>query len=323
MSDAETLIFAYALDGRGGASPLAWTDLPALSADRAVWIHLNLDSALARRWLAERGDMPDLAAETLFHEETRPRCLAIDDGLLLNLRGVNLDPLSDPEDMVSIRLFSDSRRIVSVGRRRLETVSDLRARLEAGRGPARVPDLLLDLCNGLLERMGPVVADLDDAIDAIEDRLLDDPRSAEPTELWALRRKAIALRRFIAPQRDAIARFALERVSWVDETAVQRARDAADRVTRQVEDLDAARERASVIQDELTRRLGERTNRNVYVLSVVAGIFLPLGLLAGLLGVNLGGIPGATWHWAFAVFVAALAVVGLAEFWLFRRFGWL
>lgn len=306
----------------GGATPLRREDLP-VTGDNAVWLHLDLENDLARRWLARLDDMPQLAAEALFHEESRPRCVAIDDGLLLNLRGVNLNPRADPEDMVSIRIYANNRRIISVRRRRLETVSDVRTRLETGRGPATVKDLLLDLCDGLLERIGPVIDDLEDAIDDIEDQLLDDERSAEPAKLWALRRQAIALRRYIAPQRGAIAQLAVDNVSWVDASLVQRTREAVNCVTRHVEDLDAARERASIIQDELERRQGERTNRTIYVLSVLAGIFLPLSLLAGMLGVNLGGIPGATWPWAFTVFAAGLAVAGLAGYWLFRRLKWL
>jgi zinc transporter len=90
-----------------------------------------------------------------------------------------------------------------------------------------------------------------------------------------------------------------------------------------VEDLDSGRERASIVQDELTTRLSEKMNRNMYVLSVIAGIFLPLSLLTGLLGINVGGIPGDKWPWAFTVVTIGLFVVGFVEYFLFRRLKWI
>lgn len=59
----------------------------------------------------------------------------------------------------------------------------------------------------------------------------------------------------------------------------------------------------------------------MYVLSVVAAIFLPLGFVTGLLGINVGGIPGTEWPWSFTVVCVALLVMagGLAEFFRRRR----
>ena len=90
-----------------------------------------------------------------------------------------------------------------------------------------------------------------------------------------------------------------------------------------VEDLEAARERTAVTQDELDNRLSEQLNRRMYALSIVAGIFLPLSFVTGLLGINVAGIPGSETGWAFAAVCAALAVVGVGELWLFRKSGWL
>ena len=75
-------------------------------------------------------------------------------------------------------------------------------------------------------------------------------------------------------------------------------REIAERTSRFVEDIDAAKDRAAITQEELNSRLSEQMNKAMYVLSIVAAIFLPLGLLTGLLGINVGGIPGAENKWA-------------------------
>jgi zinc transporter len=187
MADESGLVCAYRFDGQGGAEALDWQTLPSAADAANTWVHLYLDDDRARNWLLEESGIPLVAAEALLYEETRPRCTPIGDGLLLNLRGVNLNPGADPEDMVSIRLYLDKDRIVSARRRKLITIADIRERLHTGRGPKNSSEFLLDVTSHLLDRMGPVIADLDDAIDAIEDRVLADTQSSIRGELWRLR----------------------------------------------------------------------------------------------------------------------------------------
>jgi zinc transporter len=324
MSDDDGLINAFRLDGNGGGTALTWETLPVgADAAKGTWVHLNLEAERGRAWLKTDSGLPPIVAEALTYEETRPRCTAFGDGLLINLRGVNLNPGSDPEDMVTIRMYIDADRIVTVRRRRLMTVQDIAARVAEGKGPKTTTEFLVELTTRLLDRMGPTIDDLDDQIDDLEDRALTETRATLRGELWDLRRQAIALRRYVAPQREAMARLAAEDADWIDAHARPRLREIADRVTRYVEDLDSARERAAIIQDELATRLGEQMNRNMYVLSVIAGIFLPLSLITGLLGINVAGIPGEKWPWAFAAVAVGLVAIGAIEYMLFRRLKWI
>jgi len=141
--------------------------------------------------------------------------------------------------------------------------------------------------------------------------------------LAGIRHQAIVLRRYLAPQRDATARLQSENQPWIDAREQARLREVTDRVVRYIEDLDSVRDRAAVIQDELASRLSEQMNRTMYHLTVVASIMLPLGFLTGLLGINVGGIPGGENPWGFAAVCAILAAVVAVQVVLFRRLRWL
>jgi zinc transporter len=322
VSDLDGLICAYVLDGRGGARELQWAELDSMPTGGFSWVHLNLEGEKTRGWLSGKSGLPEIVIEALTYDEVRPRCTPLGEGLLVNLRGVNLNPGADPEDMVAVRIYIDAQRAITVRRRRMMAVNDIRDRLAAGTGPLDADDFLVELATRLVERMGPVIADLDDEIDALEDKAIGDAHADLRAQLWDLRRVAIELRRYIAPQRDAMTRLTTERVSWIDAQAGQRLREVADRITRYVEDLDAARERAAIIQDELTTRLAEAMNRNMYMLSIIAAIFLPLSLLTGLLGINVGGIPGVEWEWAFWSVTLGILAIGIAGYVLLRRLRW-
>lgn len=320
----EGLVAAYRLDGRGGGERLDWQDIRRWQPGNGVlWVHLNRKFDDAQRWLREESGLDEVIAEALLADETRPRCVPLGNGVMMFLRGVNLNPGADPEDMVSIRLWVESTRIVSVRLRRLLSVNDLRAEIDKGQGPGGAGDFVVELAGRLISRMADVVVEIDDKVDEIQDRILVAERRQLRSELSNLRREIIALRRYLAPQRDALARLAQIKTDWLNEGHSLRLREEADRVTRYVEDLDAARERAAVTQEELTSRLSEQMNSRMYVLSIVAGLFLPLGFLTGLLGINVGGIPMAESPLGFISVVLVLVGISAAQILIFRWRKWL
>src|SRR3990167_8753751 len=84
-----------------------------------------------------------------------------DQGLLLFLRGVNLNPGQEPEDMVSIRIWIDQQRIITTRRRKLLPVQDICSLLETGNGPKTTTEFVLMLNDSLLHRIVEVMDDLD------------------------------------------------------------------------------------------------------------------------------------------------------------------
>ena len=256
-------------------------------------------------------------------EETRPRATSVGEGLLIALRGVNLTPGADPGDMVAIRLWINRQRIISTQRRRMLSVADVVERLMAGRGPENAAECLVDLVDRLVGRMSDTVDQFEDRVAELEDQVLGEGGAVMRSELAKLRRQAITLRRYLAPQREALGRLGGELAGWLDQNGQLRLREVSDRLIRHIEDLDAVRERAAVVQEEVLGRMSEQMNSRMYVLSVVAAIFLPLGFLTGLLGINVGGIPGAEYPLAFEIFIAMLVLVVILQVLVFRWRNWL
>ncbi len=318
------LVFAYVVDGSGGGRALSWDEVRSWQpADGVLWIHLDYKQAEAERWLVEDSGLDEVTREGLLAEAPRPRSVPVGDGLLIIMRVINLNEGAQPEDMVSVRIWIDAHRVIMLRHRRVNAAKAERDALLEGRGPINSADLLVDFTNRTLDRIGRVVTSIDDSIDALEDEVLSGTSHEMRHRLSDFRRQTIALRRYIAPQRDLLGRLHNERCSWLDDVSRGRLREAADRMTRMVEDLDAARDRASVTQEELSSRLSEMMNQRLYVLSLVAAIFLPLGLVTGILGVNLGGIPGMTLSWGFWAMCGGLIGLSGVQLWLFRRWKWL
>lgn len=153
----------------------------------------------------------------------------------------------------------------------------------------------------------------------MEDAILEKEQAALRTELSQVRRMIIGLRRYLVPQRELLSRLQNERVEWLSDVDRLHLREATECVIRSVEDLDAARDRATLAQEELNARLSEQMTRTIYVMSIVATIFLPLGLITGLLGINVGGIPGAETTWAFTFVCILLLAMAAVVYFIFKR----
>ena len=321
MTINDALICAYTFDASGRAVAIDGRALESPTTTAGwLWIHLDRTNRETEHWLRDSAGLEPLVIEALLEEETRPRCVSIGDGLLVILRGVNLNVGANPEDMVSIRVWVDAGRVITLRNRRLMAVQDLRDKIEKGDAPATPGTLLIDIAAYMIDRMGPVLTDLNDAVDELEENVLEAPGHELRTRLSKIRRQAISLRRFLAPLREVFSRLYADRTPLFNDMNRNHLREITDQLTRYIEELDSARDRAAITQEELAGRMADAMNKNMYVLSIVAGIFLPLGLLTGLLGINVGGIPGTENNWAFTI--VCLILVGLAGivFWLFRRF---
>jgi zinc transporter len=315
---------ARVLDGRGGARTLDAAGLQNWSsAEGALWVDVDLNDDKSRTWIRGRAALERTAADSLLAGETRPRTVATASGLLIVLRGVNLNPGADPEDMVAVRVWLDDKRVITSRRRRTLSVQDIADELDAGRGPTSTGAFLVFLVAKLTDRIGKVVAGIEDETDGIELEMPAGDIAELRGQLSDLRRQIASLRRFLAPQRDSLDRLYRQPGAFLTDVESQELREETDRLTRHLEDLDLARERALVTQEELLNRIAQEQNQRMYLLSVVAAIFLPLSFLTGLLGMNVAGLPGTEASYGFTVSAATMIAIGIGLILFFRWKKWI
>ena len=315
-------LHSYLLDGSGGGRKLTPAEVQAWQPDQGLlWVHMDIADLASAAWLDGIVDLPALAYENLLATETRPRSFVTGDGMLVVLGGVNTNPGADPEDMVAVRVWIDSNRIITSQRRRLLSIDDVASSLDARKGPESPGSFLTALVERLADRIGGFVGTIEVRLDEAEDEIGTIKENDFRKRLGALRRQIAEVRRFLAPQRDALDRLTRQAVDWLDETDAHYVRQEADRITRFIEDLDLGRERAVVLQEELLSQMAHEQNARMYVLSIVAAIFLPLTFVTGLLGMNVGGLPGleSPRGFAWSVVVMIGAAGALLLYFRFRK----
>lgn len=308
-------------DGQPGVTGL---DDPRPATSGFVWCHLDGRIEEERRWLESESGLSPNVISALTAAETRPRTEKIGDGALVNLRGLGTAPDDDADPLVSIRLWAEKGRVISVSFRTLAATQEVRAAMEGGRihDPG---DLIAALAVAVTERLDPEIAALGDTIDGCEAKV---DVALKPDRAYAMRRRiararsqAISYRRFVVPQRQALERLVTLDADWLAEDDRLHLSAAADRFARMAEELEAVRERSALLHEQLTDLRAEVTETRTLIISVVALVFLPLTFITGLFGMNYP-FPYEQEHWPFWAVLAFCAATATAITVYFLRSKW-
>ena len=290
-------------------SPTIDQNKQATSSSGFNWFHIQADAQDSKECLQGLGLQNEII-DALCTTETRPKAIQFGQGMLVYLRGINRNPDADPEDMVSLRLWIGDNILISARRknRQLLSVQDAKEELEKGYIPSSSLELTLRIITKIADRISETVDVLDE--DLTEFEALDKSAKRDRIKLSMIRRQAAAIRRYLAPQRDALDAMYRFNKSLNQQQSFE-LRDQTDRMTRYVEDLDLAKERAMVLQDELRNRIAEQQGMRMYVLSLVTAIFLPLSFLTGIFGMNVAGLPGTEDPKAFFYLATTMVVLAI------------
>jgi zinc transporter len=318
------ITFSWNLDGVGGGQRVATGDIEReVENDGLTWVHINDTGRSARQWMEKSFSYLDrIIMDALLEEETHPRFLQHNNGLLLILRGVNLNPEQAPEDMVSLRVWIDAQRIITVERRKVQTIQEIDTLIANGEGPKSAGEFLTKVTDHLFDHMQAIMSRLHDKLDLLEDKLADDPDTVSQGELTALRRSAMTFHRYVSPQREVLAYLRNADLQWLSDIDKRDFAEDWDQIKHMLEDLDFLRDRARIIYDELMSLTNNKVNKNLYMLSAIATIFMPLTFVTGLMGMNVAGIPGSHDPHAFLLVSAISIGMGLLIAIIFRLLKW-
>ncbi|MFC0205186.1 zinc transporter ZntB [Novosphingobium soli] len=320
------LLFGRVLDGAGGARRIDWDEArhwhPRHEGE-ILWIHLLRTHPGVEDWLKHHLGIPEPTAELLTGDATRPRAFREGRALVATLRGINFNPGAAPEDMLSLQLWSDGTRVITLRRAPLQTPRLVCNDLDAGEGPVDAGALVTALAEHLIDRMSHAVVDMNAMIDALEDATADTYSDQTFDSIAMIRRQSLALKRHMSPQHEALMAIASGAPDWFEDHDRREIAESIARLRRYLDDLDISKESALVLQDDIRARAAANTQRTQYVLAVIAGIFLPLTFITGLLGINVGDIPlshpGSHGFWIIAGLCAG--ILGI-EVLLLRRLKW-
>jgi zinc transporter len=298
------------------------TDERADPIGEFLWLHFNLANNSTERWLRNHLPLPDAFFESL-HQISSTRVEMIDDTLLAVINDVQFQFFaSDAPEASPLIVCVHQKMLVSARITALRSVDRLRACVRGGEGFRSPAELLAHLLRDQAEVLEHIVRDAAKKVDEIEDGLLAQQVSISRPKLGSLRRMLVRLQRLLTPEPAALFRLLNRPPAWVSAEDLRDLRQSAEELAAAVADSVALVERVRLLQEELFALVNEQTNRTLFVLTIVTVLALPLTIIPGLLGMNVGGVPlreGEGGFWLVVVALIACTVGG--ALWAFRRRG--
>lgn len=294
--------------------------LEAGSRESFAWIHLNLANARARRWLEQHASTSPALREALGDELRVSRIERDEQILLAILNDVSFDFSYEPSQTATLWVQVDHRLMITARHSPLRSVDRLRLAVRNGEQVRSTVDLLELLLQAQADVMVEIVRHVTRQVDRIEDDLLAGRLQVKRVALGGMRRLLVRLQRLLAPEPASLFRLLQHPPHWMSDHAAQKLHAASEGFSVVLQEMSALQERTKLLQEELGAMLNERTGRSLFVLTVVTVLALPINILAGLFGMNVGGVPLAEHAAGFwIVSGVVLAFTSGAALWLVRR----
>jgi zinc transporter len=285
-----------------------------------VWLHFNLSDAAAEASIRKQLDAVPEFFEALHEGSRSTRIEDAHDTLIAVVNDVAYEFAFDPAEMSSLWLNVAPHMALSARSHPLRSIDRLRDAVKNG----KPLESSVSFLNHLLREQGDVlvriVRDATVQVDVIEDKFLVGRLHNRRADLGKLRRVLVRLQRLLAPEPGALFRLLRVPPPWVSEGDLEELRQATEEFSLTIRDMSELKERIKLLQEEIAAQVSEATNRSVFILTMVTVLALPINIVAGLLGMNVGGVPLADSPHGFLVIVVIIGLfTAFAAWYVYRQ----
>jgi magnesium transporter len=296
--------------------------------DGNEWLWIDLDSeerAFENHILVERFALEPLAVSDVQRDRHPPKLEIFDDYLVLLLKGLSAHSTDIDFETIQIGFFLGEKFLISRRDETSPSIERIWAEAEAGtlaldRGPAHA---LYRICRTIADRYSPIVLALEERLEALEGEMFRDPRDELLAELLNDVANLRKLRRVFAYQQALMADLMNGERRFIGERGEHEFRDAYEQMERLASLSQLYQELAVDLMNGHISLTSHRLNQIMKVLTIVTVIFLPLGILAGIYGMNFDYMPELDWRYGYFVALGTMAAVVITLLTVFRRKGWL
>lgn len=272
-----------------------------------LWLHFDLAHTAAEPWLRRNADIDDAFFEALQDDLHSTRIERARQSLIAVINDVHFDFNFEPSDIATLWISVDRNLVVTARRRPLRSIDNLRRAVKRGDELGSTAELLEQLLRAQADVLVDIVRGVTTRIDKVEDNLLSGRLDHKRVRLGALRRLLVRLQLLLAPEPAALFRLLQHPPGWLVENHVQALRQSTEEFSAVLRDMAALQERIKLLQEEIAASVNEDNSRSLYVLTIVTVLALPINIIAGLFGMNVGGVPLADHVHGFWIVVAIVA----------------
>lgn len=295
--------------------------LDVLKATDKVWIDMNNITLNESEKIKEKFNLHPLVAEDLLNSPIRVKVEEFEGYLFSIFYGIKNNKKIE---LIEIDFILGKNFIITNHKKQITSFEELKRNEEKLLGLMKKgPDFLFHrLLDKEVDNFFPILEKIDDNIEEIEERVTVSPKSKDLSEILALKREVVQIRKIGFQQREKISFLAKNDYDEISKKAIPYFRDVYDHMIRVSDMLDNYRELISNTFDAYMSAVSNNMNEVMKVLSIIATIALPLTVISGIYGTNFSILPGATNNYGFWLMVLAMIFTAMGMMFFFKKRNW-
>lgn len=300
-----------------------------LSPDKPGVVWINVDG-LQRLDVIERigihFHLHPLTLEDVANTEQRPKIEDFENYVYIVLRMLQHDQTSREIISEQISLILSQNLVLSFQETEGDVFDSIRERLRNDKGRIRkmgADHLLYSLIDSVVDNYFGVLEKMGEKIEEIEDQVIASPEPATAQALHNLKRQSISLRKYIWPLREVISGLERCESGLISKTTRTYLRDVYDHTIQVIDSVETFRDMLSGMLDIYLSSVSNRMNEVMKVLTIIATIFIPLTLVAGIYGMNFSYMPELRSPWGYPIVLLTMISIAVAMLFYFKKRKWI
>jgi magnesium transporter len=295
-----------------------------------TWVNVDgLGDVETIRALGEIFSIHPLALEDVVNVPQRPKVEEYEKNLFV----VSRMPMADHHGGTEqLSLFLGKDYILTLQERPGDCLEPVRKRVRKGGTKLRsggADYLAYALLDAVVDDYFPLLEELGDLLERMENDILAAPREAVLHDLHDIKQRIVPLRRILWSFRDVFTTLIRDEIPHVTAATHLYFRDCYDHTLQLIDLLEGHRENSSGLMDLYLSSLSNKMNDVMKILTIVATVFIPLSFIAGIYGMNFNpersplNMPELNWFWGYPFALSLMGLMAGAMLLFFRSKGWL
>lgn len=290
--------------------------------DALLWLDITAPQPDDMALLQEEFNLHPLALEEVVLPHTRPKCAEFPGFYVMVMYAAALE--GSHVRLREVVIYVGQRFLITAHPEAFpeieECVRRWRANADIHRKTIAVP--LYALLDTLVDGYFPVIDQVAEAVEDLEDRIFSGDGEVHGPAIFALKKDMLALRRAVAGQRDALNLLLRQDVSLFSEESILYFQSVYDHLVRLVESIDTYRDLLSSAMDMHLSVLSNRMNQVMKTLTAISAILMSVTLVAGIYGMNFKNMPELGLRYGYYGALGLMAVIAVSLVLYFRRIKW-
>jgi magnesium transporter len=312
-----------------GEPPLDQLETLAKQPDDLLWIDLRDPTPAEIERIGELFSLHHLALDDAGRFGQRPKLVQYDTFLEIVFFALSWPAGATPQAH-EIHIFVGANFLITIHEGDLAVVPEVAHRWCQQPHPRRIHQtkhrvglLLYGLLDAIVDDYFPLIDDLADRIDTLEEAIFDARDVTAQAQIFALKKDLLAVRRVVAPERDVMNVLVRRDTPLFSSREVVYFQDVYDHVLRVTDEIDVYRDLLSSALDASMSISGNRLNQVMRTLTASSIILMSMTVVAGVYGMNFANIPELQWDLGYQWALGLMFAIGGGLFLLFRRSDWL